>query len=491
MKNSISHFTLIKILKKFSRAEINEFEKFLNSPFYNNHSTIVKLYCELKKYYPDFEDISLSKENLFSIASNKRKYDDRLFRKYLSRINKLAEEYLNVIQMRSEPYRMDINILDQLYNRELNEVFDKKLKAAENAIKKNGRLDSNYYQILHQLSTFKYNRKVKDNYFRSFNEELFNSSNYLLNYFLSEASSLLNQIEINNYSFRITNKVNPLSTILNVSGIKAYINILNKNKSIGFKDTIVFLETIINDINLNSPLKGAAAYNNLNKLVHQNSGIFSDEMLTYILQRMNVFCLIENIKGVRNWNKELFNNYKMLIENNLLDFDGKKKIMFLDFRSILLVALKSKEFIWAENFIAENLKNIKDERMTDILNYGNAILMFHKKKYSKSLDYICEIKSTSLPVVIDVYVLKMKIFYTLNYFDSAAAVADSFRHFIKGNKLIGDFLKITLNNFLRYYRKILNFRTKNDKKSLLKLKSELIKIKNTRDKKWMIEIIDA
>lgn len=36
-----------------------------------------------------------------------------------------------------------------------------------------------------------------------------------------------------------------------------------------------------------------------------------------------------------------------------------------------------------------------------------------------------------------------------------------------------------------------NFRIKNYKINLLKLNSELIKIKNVRDKKWMIEIIDA
>lgn len=490
MNNSISHFTLIKILKKFSRSEINEFEKFLNSPFYNNHSTIVKLYSELKKYYPDFDDIRLSKKQLFSIASQKKKYDDRLFRKYLSRINKLAEEYLNVLQMRSEPYRTEINILIQLYKRELDEVFNKKLNAVENIINKNGRLDSNYYQNLHHISRLKYNVKINDNYFKSFNEELFNSSNYLLNYFLSEASFLLNQIEINNYSFSITNKVNPLSTILNVSGINEYINILNKNKSIGFKDTILFLEIIINDINLNSPSKGAAAFNNLNKLFQQNSGKFSDEMLSYILQRMNVFCIIENIKGVRNWDKELFKNYKLLIENNLLNSDGKKKITILDFRSILSVALKNKEYNWAENFITDNFKNIKDERMTDIRNYGTAILLFHKKMYSDSLDYITKIKSKSLPVVIDIYVLKMKIFYIQGYFDTAAAVADSFRHFINGNKLIGELLKITLNNFLKYYRKILIFRIKKDQKRLLRLKSELKKSNNTRDKKWILEIID-
>ena len=55
-QEGISHFAIIKILKSFSEDEINEFGKFLNSPFFNNHSTLTRLYAELKKHHPDYSD---------------------------------------------------------------------------------------------------------------------------------------------------------------------------------------------------------------------------------------------------------------------------------------------------------------------------------------------------------------------------------------------------------------------------------------------------
>ena len=58
----ITHFTIVKILKRFSPVEINEFEKMLNSPFFNNHTTIIKLFIELIKFYPEFSDKILIKE---------------------------------------------------------------------------------------------------------------------------------------------------------------------------------------------------------------------------------------------------------------------------------------------------------------------------------------------------------------------------------------------------------------------------------------------
>lgn len=490
MNQSIKHYSFIKILKKFSKKEIREFEKFLNSPFYNNQSALVKIFSQLKKFYPDFENEKLTKEYLFSFAGNGKYYNDILFRKYISRLNKLAEEYLNVLHMRSKPHKMDINILEEFSNKDLDDVFKKKLNAVEKSVKNNGLMDADYFHMMFQLSRIRYNQDTNDNYIKSYNEELYNSSNYLLNFFLSEASIINNQIEINNYSFRITPETNPLTAFLKISEIKNYINVLNKNKSSGYKNLNVFLEIIINDINLNSSVNGLAAYYNLKDLVKLNSEKLSKELLSYILQRMNIFCFIENIKGIKNWDKEIFLNFKFLIENNLLNIEGSKLMTLLNFRSILLVALKNKEFSWAGNLIAENLKNIEEEHMTDIRNYGNAVLMFYKKKYKDSLDCSSKIKSTSLPIVIDIYVLKMKIFYVLSYFDSAASVADSFRHFVNRNKLIGEFHKITFYNFLRYYRKILSYRIKNDKKSLLKLKTELKKCSNTRERNWMIEIIE-
>lgn len=59
----ISHFTIVKILKKFTVKEMNELEKMLISPFFNNHTTLIKLFSELKKYYP-LVDNNITKEYL-------------------------------------------------------------------------------------------------------------------------------------------------------------------------------------------------------------------------------------------------------------------------------------------------------------------------------------------------------------------------------------------------------------------------------------------
>ncbi|MBK8553513.1 MAG: hypothetical protein IPL53_21590 [Ignavibacteria bacterium] len=159
-QKGITHFTIVKILKKFSPKEINEFEKLLNSPFYNNHSTIVILFDELKKYYPEFSHKTITKEYLFNFVNKGKKYDDKLFRKYLSRINKLAEEYLNIIEIRSDKEKAELNILLQLSKRDLKDAYSRKLNEVEKSFEKDARMDGDKFLLKHQLSTIKYDHNL-------------------------------------------------------------------------------------------------------------------------------------------------------------------------------------------------------------------------------------------------------------------------------------------------------------------------------------------
>lgn len=484
----ITHFTIVKILKKFSPKEMNEFEKMLNSPFFNNHSTIVKLFGELKKYYPEFCDKHITKKYLFNIVNKGQKYDDKLFRKYLSRLNKLTEEYLNILQMRLESDRKELNILHQLSKRDLKEVFEKKLKEVEKTFEKENKLDADNFLLKHQLSTIKYNHKLTQNVINSHLEDLVDSNNYLINYHLFHSVSIFNQMDTDKYSFNISEKDKPVPALFDKINIEEYVNAVKRLGTVSDIDRILFLELILYDMKLSFTDSDKFAYNNLKSLVYENSRKLSSQMLHYYLQRLNVFCILENAKGNQDMNKELFENYKKLLDNNLFNLDETSSLTLLDFRLILSSALKNNEFNWSERFINDNLNLIKEEFRNNIFHFGNALLSFYKNKYSDSLDHISKINHESIPITTDIYILKAKIFYMLGHFDSALAVANSFRHFITGNKLIADFHKDTLLNFLKYFKIILRLTVKSDKSKLKNLLTELQNVRDTKEKKWMIEI---
>jgi len=487
-QRGISHFTIIKILKKLSVKEMNEFEKMVKSPFFNNHTTLVKLFSELKKYYPQFADKNITKEYLFQIVNRGKKYDDKLFRKYLSRLNKLAEEYLNILQTRLENCRKELNVLLQLSRRDVNEAFSRKLKEVEKSIERENKIDGDSYLLKHQLYTLKYNHETTGKNITSKNEDLIESYDNLVNYFLFFSGSFLTQVDSNQYSYRSTEDKYSFNILLDSDKIEEYIEKIKKLRNTGNMDRIFFFEIILNDLKMNSPDNGLNSFKNLRTLVYDNSDKLSDQMLYYLLQRMNVFCILESAKGNLDMNSEIFKNYKMLLDKDLFNKDNTAVLSLLDFRIILSSALKNNEYDWAEKFINEKVNLLKEELRINVRYFGNAVLLFYKKNYPGALEQISRIKSESHPVTVDIYILKLKIFYMLGHYDSAVSVEDSFRHFVSGNKLLSDFHKVTLLNFLKYYKSIIRLTLKPDVSKLKKLLSEIDSSTNTKEKKWMTEI---
>lgn len=486
-KEGIAHFTIIRILKTFSPKEIHEFELLLASPFFNNHSTVIKLFKELIKYYPEFSDKSLTKFLLFNAVNKGKKYDDRVFRKYLSRLNKLAEEYLNILQMRSESARKDLNVLSQFSKRSLNGSFVKKLSALEKSLGRNSRIDGDNYFFMHKLDIVKYNHQSLQNRIHPMYEDLSSSYINLLNYFMFYTNSVRSQASINTYSFNETGKAKKLTDIT-----KKFLHpsLLSEIQiSAGDKNSLL-MNLIANEVKMDSDDSGMEGFADLKQLVFHNFSKLSTGMQYYYLQKLNVFCALECAKG-NDMNRELFENNKLILENNLLNINGSKIMTLLDFRLILKSALKTGEIEWAEQFVNKNLDNVTDILKNNLRNYSYALLHFERNEISEALKSISEIRSEPAPIKLDIYSLRLKIFYKLKHYDSALSAADSIRHYVSNSNLLSDFHKATILNFLKFFRLMTRLR---QKKHIMKIKdliNDISKTENTKDRKWLIEEANA
>ncbi len=489
LKNkAISQYNVIKILKTFSVQEMKEFDKFINSPFYNNYSGVVKIYQELKKYYPDFSDNKITKETIFFSIIKGKKYDDLLFRKYLSMLNILAEEFLSVIHIRNDSGKRDLNILHELSVRNVNDEYDKRLKIFEKKIAKEYKIDGGNYLRLHELSILKYNHKSEKNIILPNYDDITDSFTNLINYFIFFTGLVYNLTFSHRHSFNEIEKSDKLMKLIEEINIENFISVLKNSPFLKDKDRILFLDLFINDIRMNSSENGFTAYTNLKNHFHKNINRLSKKMKWYYIQRMNVFCILEKAKGINDMNRELFENYKYLLKDKLYSIDGSIQITLLTFRAIMFCALKCGEFKWTEKFIRENMKHVQEEIKSNIYHYGNANLLFYKNKFNEALIEISSIKSESQPISIDIYILKAKIFYLLGYYDSAKAISDSFRHYIKRNNVLSEYIKMTFLNFTKHFIKIIRLKLKPDEARINELLFDLNKLRDIREKKWMIEV---
>jgi len=66
---------LIRLLKTFSKSEINRFRDFVSSPYFNKNQNVIKLSEKVLAYYPGFDSEDLAEENIYSKIFGKEKFD--------------------------------------------------------------------------------------------------------------------------------------------------------------------------------------------------------------------------------------------------------------------------------------------------------------------------------------------------------------------------------------------------------------------------------
>jgi tetratricopeptide (TPR) repeat protein len=74
----------ISVFKTFSKKELSKFQDFLNSPYFNHGKKyITRFYKELIKHHPEYNDLNLIKEKVYSKLYPGEEYSDERFRKEL------------------------------------------------------------------------------------------------------------------------------------------------------------------------------------------------------------------------------------------------------------------------------------------------------------------------------------------------------------------------------------------------------------------------
>ncbi len=93
---------LINLLASFTPREVDEMEKFVNSPFFNTSEQLKEFWKLLKNDYPDFNN--LSKEKIFEHFYKSEEYKDKKVRDILSRMLELCREFITHAELQKNSF---------------------------------------------------------------------------------------------------------------------------------------------------------------------------------------------------------------------------------------------------------------------------------------------------------------------------------------------------------------------------------------------------
>lgn len=457
---------LTAILKTFSKEEIRDFEKFLQSPFLNTAGVyVLNFFQRVKKYFPDFESENFTKQSVFKSMYPKEKYNDTRLRKLISETMKLALEFISIKNFLNDDHSKGMYMLEELSERNIDSIFEIKSKEMMKRLEAEKVKDYQYYQkkydIIQSAKSFYFNRERKKS-IALFDEEINSLSKYFALLFIHKFIERFKE----KHSFTDANFALPFFNEISNYAAETY-----SGKENLFD--LYYTELLLH-------LTGEEKY--YFSLKHIKEKVFNKieiSSLSNIYSTLANYAAEQQENGKVNYLNEIFILYKEILKRKLY---GNIFSEFL-FVNIVTTALRLGEIKFAEKFINDYKNKMNREVREDTYNYCLANILFSKKKFSSSLEAISKI-NFSFPL--HKYLVKnltLKIYFELNEADSIFSLIDSYKHILKRDKSVPQNVRMLITNFANFIREMI--RIKNGEKKLEDIEVR-IKKSVTAEKLWLL-----
>ncbi|MEP7145604.1 MAG: hypothetical protein ABI792_01205 [bacterium] len=475
----------VNIIRGLNRKELLKFEKFIDSPYFNSNTKLKKLYKILKNFYPDFESPQCNKENIYKYVYDKENFSDEKLRKLFSDLYKLAEKYLVVLNL--ERNRMDYSklLLEELDSRKIDNVYLSKYNEAAEYLNKIGY----HYQIFlrsHELKWQNVSFHLSRGEQFKLPPEIFERSEQLIFYFLSDLFITLNDIDMNKLNFNYAHPQNlPQKFVdnLNMESIYKYIRENDfRNKEIFSLYYFAFL--------MNKHFDNEHYFFQLKKSLDANiDKLNKPGKMNFVLLMIN-YCNLKMKKSNNlEFEKEKLILYDKLIKYELYDSNYFRTDVFLN---IFMTYLRHGKVAEANTFIEDNIRSINPAHSKSLISLCKASILFETGKYQESLAIAAKIRSNMLFIKIYLRKLLMKIDYELHEFDTTKDSANNYRQFIVGTKIIGETNKNILLEFIRNYNDLIKLKIDNtDGFMMRELKKKIDTISDGLDREWFTKKIES
>lgn len=449
MKNS----RLTHILKTFSKKEIREFSKWLNSPAHNQRDDVVLLFSYLTKRDYLQKDKFLQKERVFPAVYNNETYDDAKMRQIIFFLLKQVENFLIYQELMEDEVRSKTTLASVYRKRRLDKSCEKTLRIIEDLQKKqpyqNEQLLRNEYLLQKEkyayLSGFKRTQlnlqEMSDaldiTYFadklRQICLILSHQAVYKKDYQLRLVEEVLAQVEANNF--------------FEAPAIGIYYYVLKTITNADEEHYFFELKSQIKNYQSSFP-----------KYEIRNIYLLA---INYCIKKMNT--------GNKTFIREAFELFRkgiekhFLIENNVI---SKSTFLNVAINGILL-----KEFNWVESFILNYQKFLEQHHREGIVSYSLGHLYYEKKEYDKSMQHLIQNEINDLILNLNSKSILLKIYYEKDEFDALESLLGSFATYLQRKKVMG-YHKAGYSNLIKLTKKLLKLNPY-DKSAKGKLKIEV------------------
>lgn len=464
---------LIHYLSSLSKVEFNAFGRFVSSPFLNANYQCIKLLDELSVYYPEFDGDKVTKERIYGKLYPKEKFDMQKLRYLMTDLTRLFEDYIAYQEYNDSQSIKKRYLVDALNKRKLVKYAAQHQRQAFEQLESQPYRDTDFYSnlLLVQEGAYLLSAAQDD---RSLDSDLQSISDNM------DVAYLAKKLK---YTCEIINRMNVLDAKYELSFLPYILDYL---KTTPHTDTpaIAVYHKILMTLTEN---KEETHYHDLKELLKKWNDSFSVKELRDTWGFAQNYCIRKINTGNAGYFEELFANYKFLLEKEVIIEDGF--LAQFDFKNIVTIGLRLKEFDWVEEFIEKYSHYLEPANRLNAVTYNQARLYYSHKKHKEALRQLLSVEFTDVYYHLDSKVLLLKIYYELNDFEPLLSLIDTFRVYLRRNKLISDYQKLIYTNFARFVKKLTRVKL-GSKKPVSEISTEIDIVKQVADIGWLKERVE-
>jgi hypothetical protein len=228
-------------------------------------------------------------------------------------------------------------------------------------------------------------------------------------------------------------------------------------------------------------------FKNFQFVLSKNKEALAKEDLREIYQITQNYCALKINQGQTVYYQDAFLIYKDMIERDLLL--QKDQLSEGIFKNIVTASLRIGEFDWAENFINAYAIYLPANHQENARTFNLANLYSHQKKHYKVIELLQNVEYSDVVYSLSTKIILVRTYYELGEDLALDSLLDSFKIFLRRNKLISKSQKREYLNFLNFVKNLTIIDT-SDTRKLAKLRVRIENASSITPKKWLLEKMD-
>jgi hypothetical protein len=468
-------------LRYLNVYELSAFEKFLQSPYFNQNEKILNFYGILLPFLKPGKEIRHDKFEIWEKLFGKEDFNDKNFRRLNSDLLRLLEKFIaQQVYDRNEVMHAN-HLMDGVSKKGIVNMFSSTLSAAERLSERHFNRNSEYYHQLFMLEKKRFNltteyekkSKKKSRYNILNIKEI---SDNIDVYYLAEKLRLIAVL----YSFR---RIMKIETDLNFTDeIVKMVESLEYEKYPPLAIYYRILLTLREGNNLEH-------YDKLKELIAKYIHLFPEAEAEDIYESALNYCISKVNSGLSQFFDEILNLYKGMINNDILKY--KDNIDPTAYRNIVISAIRVKDFKWAEWFI-EAYKGKLDEKYRDnAVTFNLARLYYYKRELEKVKRYLRDVEFDDLGYELSAKAMLIATYYDTDDFTPLYSLLDSFYVFLNRNKKsIPEQRRRNYILLIKFVKKLMSINI-HDKTAVQKLRDQIEASGDIPDKQWLLDRVSV